>query len=377
MTKVLFDIRPLLEPRRSGVGNYTLGLMRALLSSAEPGIEFIFAANAAGRHLPDETTSLVDPQRHTISLTRWPNRLLNAGVATTGWPRLEDLHGDAAAVYLPNLNFAATRRPLIVTVHDLSFIRRPESFSPRQRLWHAAIRPAALFRRATHLVAVSEHTKADLIDLFGLAPEKITVINPGLDAGVRPAAPEVQDSLRNKFGLSRPYFLYLGNLEPRKNIPSLLSAFEKMPDATELVIAGGRGWGAEKIFRQAAQSPARERIRFLDYVAAADRAALYSAALALVYPSFYEGFGLPPLEAMACGTPVIVSHATSLPQTVGAAGLLVDPYDIDSIAEGMKAVLDEPALRARLSAAGPAQAAKFSWQDSARRLLGVFGQVTK
>ena len=150
-----------------------------------------------------------------------------------------------------------------------------------------------------------------------------------------------------------------------------------MTERFDLVIAGGRGWLWRGVFRQAARSSARRRIRFLDYVDEADKPALYSSALALAYPSFYEGFGMPPLEAMACGLPVIASHASSLGEVVGPAGLLIDPHDLNELAEAMRAVAEQPALRVRLRQRGLSQAKRFSWEESAVRLDRLIGELIR
>ncbi len=372
--RIALDIRPMLETRRSGVANYTARLLRALLARpAPPGRSYVLFGNAFGRELPDDLPAPGRGVEHRFS--RYPNRLLNAAMAFAGRPRIEDLTGGADAVYLPNLNFAATERPLVVTVHDLSFERYPRFFSAKQRLWHGLVRPRRLLRRAAFTVAVSRHTKADLVETYGVDPERVAVITPAAGPEFAPAGPGEIGRVRARYGLPREFFLYLGTLEPRKNVGGLIAAFEKIGGSAGLVIAGGQGWLYREIFDRAKRSPAADRIKFLDYVDAADQPALYSAAAALVYPSFYEGFGMPPLEAMACGTPVVASQAASLGEVVGDAGLLVDPYDSAEIADAMKAVLEEPGLARTLRARGLARAALFSWTKSAERLDGLFRRL--
>ncbi len=399
--RICLDIRPLLDANRSGVGNYTAGLISALLDLPSSGFdgarEYVLFANAAGNRLPpDIPAGRIAAERRFL---RFPNRLLNAGFALAGWPRIEDLAGGGAPPaqrraqgpdierapmaggadlsYFPNLNFFATKKPYIMTVHDLSFVRHPDAFSRRQKLWHAAVRPGRVLERAAAVVAVSGHTKSDIMEIYGIPAERIRVINPGVGPEFRPATEAEKIALRTKFGLNKPFFLSLGTLEPRKNIASIIAAFERLPGDAELAVAGGKGWLYRDIFRRAAASPAKNRIRFLDYVADADKPALYSAAIALVYPSLYEGFGIPPLEAMACGAPVIAGHASSLPEVVGAAGLLANPLDVSEIAEAMRAVADGPSLRLALSSAGIARAKKFSWKESAVRLSELIEETGK
>jgi len=372
--RVAIDIRPMLETRRSGVANYTARLLQALLAlPPRPGRRYALFANAWGRPLPADLPAASATVENFFH--HFPNRLLNASFAWRDRPLIEDLAGGADLVYLPNLNFVASRRPLIVTVHDLSFRRYPEFFSAKQRLWHAAVNPDGLLRRAAAVVAVSEHTRTDVIETFGLPPERVRVVPPGVGPEFRPRTEAEKALIKAKYGLPEEFYLYLGTLEPRKNVAGLIAAFEKIGGRTGLVIAGGKGWLYRRIFSRAAASPARDRIKFLDYVDEADKPALYAAALALVYPSFYEGFGLPPLEALAAGTPVIASHASSLGEVVGAAGLLVDPHDTAAIAEAMRTLRDEPATGRLLAARGPEQAKKFSWEAGARRLDALFAEL--
>ncbi|HTK04297.1 MAG TPA: glycosyltransferase family 1 protein [Candidatus Eisenbacteria bacterium] len=365
--RVIIDIRPLLEPRRSGVGTYTAEIVKALAARGRHDYA-LFANGLAGEPPADLPPASATVARH---FSRYPNRLLNASIALLGAPTLETLAGAADVAYLPNLNFVATSLPLIVTVHDLSFIRFPRFFSAKQRLWHAAVGAAGKLRRATTVIAVSEHTKRDIIETFGIPAERIEVASPGVSPAFAPKPEEAAATLR-RLGLQRPYFLFLGSLEPRKNITGLIDAFDKVSADQDLVIAGGKGWLYRDIFRRAAASPKRGRIRFLEYVDDADKPGLYAGATALVYPSFYEGFGMPPLEAMACGTPVIASHVSSLGEVVGDAGLLVDPHAADDIAAAMTAVVEDGRLAAELRRRGPERAKRYTWEKSAETLERVF-----
>ncbi|MBI4457640.1 glycosyltransferase family 4 protein [Candidatus Uhrbacteria bacterium] len=263
----------------------------------------------------------------------------------------------------------------MLTVHDLSFIRYPDFFSPKQRLWHTAVRPAMLLRKAAAVAAVSEHTKADLIEMFGLPPERISVVTPAASSAFVPASAEAMADIRRQYRLERPFFLYLGVIEPRKNISGMIAAFDKIGVDADLVIAGARGWLCDDVYAQAESSKKRDRIRFLGPVPEEHKAALLSAALALVYPSYYEGFGMPPLEAMACGTPVIAGHGSSMGEVVGDAGLLVDPHDLSEIADAMDAVSADGRLAADFRARGLLRAKKFSWEKSAESLEKLFARI--
>ncbi len=365
--RVIVDIRPLLEPKRSGVGTYTAEIAKALVRRGAHD----YALFANGRTRVPEDVPPPSP-RVTHRFSRYPNRLLNAAFAFLGAPAIERLAGPADVVYLPNLNFAATRLPLVVTVHDLSFVRFPKFFSSKQRLWHAAVGTASLIRRARMVVAVSEHTRRDVIETFGVPEDAVAVAGPGVGPAYGPRPDDEKARVRAKYRLGRPFFLFLGAIEPRKNIVGLIDAYERVDADLDLVIAGGKGWLYEDVFRRAAKSPKRDRIRFVGYVDETDKPALYSAAEALVYPSYYEGFGMPPLEAMACGTPVVASHVSSLGEVVGDAGLLVDPEDAEDIASAMRAVTGDRRLAAELRARGAERARRYTWDASAATLERIF-----
>jgi glycosyltransferase involved in cell wall biosynthesis len=365
--RVAIDIRPLLEERRGGVSIYAAETVRALAARAAHRYAlFSNARRAVPADVPPESADV------THRFSRYPNRLFNASLAFFGRPKVETLTGDVDCVWLPNLNFVATDKPLAVTVHDLSFIRHPRFFSAKQRLWHRLVDAGRTLRRADAVVAVSAHTKADVIETFGIPAERIHVAHPAADARFRHQSPGEIAHVRAMHRLPERFFLYLGALEPRKNIVGIIDAFDRLSGDEELVIAGGGGWLNGDIFRRAAASPRAAKIRFLGYVDEADKPGLYAASLALVYPSFYEGFGMPPLEAMAVGTPVIASHVTSLGEVVGDAGLLVDPYVVGEIAAAMSALASEPELASTLRKRGFARAKRFTWDESAARLERIF-----
>lgn len=263
--------------------------------------------------------------------------------------------------------------PSLLTIHDLSFVHAPETFVPGMRTLLGAAVPRSV-RRATHVIAVSEATKQDLVNLYGTLPEKISVIYAGVQPHFRP----IEDTLaiRTRYGLSdAPFILTVGTLQPRKNHLRLVQAFVRMdaPDH-KLVIAGGKGWIYDEVRAEVERLGLAGRVLFPGFVADEDLPALYSAAEMFVYPSLYEGFGLPVLEAMACGTPVVTSDTSSLPEVVagGEAGLMVNPLDVDALAEAMGRLLLDATLRANLIEKGRAQAAGFTWEKTARQTLALY-----
>ncbi|HUV05756.1 MAG TPA: glycosyltransferase family 1 protein, partial [Armatimonadota bacterium] len=235
-------------------------------------------------------------------------------------------------------------------------------------------------KKADAIIAISESTKRDIVELLGAPEHKIYTTLLGVDPPYRPVSDERKERVAREHGLGHSTILYLGTLEPRKNIPALLAAFSQARKSSPakdctLVLAGGKGWFFNQTFKLVEDLGLKESVRFTGYVPAEDLPALYSAATVFVYPSLHEGFGLPPLEAMACGTPVITSNASSLPEVVGDAGIMVDPYNVEELAGAILRVLCDPDLRQEMSAKGLERAKKFSWEETARQTLKVYERV--
>lgn len=258
------------------------------------------------------------------------------------------------------------RTRLALTVHDLSFLRHPEWFRwERSAYYRAAIGRSV--RSADLVIADSEATAADLRELLREPPNHIAVIPLGVEEHYRPATGEAIADVRARYGLPGQFFLYLGTIEPRKNLPRLIRAFDRIAGGVEadLVIAGRAGWKVDATQSAVSMAEHRDRIHFPGFVAAEDMPAVLSAAEAFVWPSLWEGFGLPPLEAMACGTPVVTSNVSSLPEVTADAALLVAPEDEDAIAEAMRRVVEDSELRETLIARGHERAAMFTWRRTA------------
>jgi glycosyltransferase involved in cell wall biosynthesis len=266
----------------------------------------------------------------------------------------------------------------VCTIHDIIPIDRPEWFSAQFSAWYQWLLPK-LVHRVQHIIAISDFTRRRLVQRLGVAPGKITVVWNGVDAQFNPQPEQAIEGMRAALGIRSPrYLLASGSRDPRKNLVRLLEAWERilpvMPEDLELVLIGREE--SSLVFATAKASEIPERVRFAGYVKQEQLPALYSGALALVYPSLYEGFGLPPLEAMACGTPVVTSSTTSLPEVVGDAAVLVDPANTDAIAEGMMRIVDCANLRGELREAGLARAREITWDWSAKQTMRVLqGQL--
>jgi glycosyltransferase involved in cell wall biosynthesis len=255
----------------------------------------------------------------------------------------------------------------VCTVHDLIPLDHPEWFNPRFVALYRCLMPR-LMARLQHVIAISQFTKQRLIDLFKLDPAKITVVPNGVDQSFCPAPPDRIRQVRHALGLGdKPYVLCVSSFEPRKNLKGLLAAWAVLPASIrnefQLVLSGARG--SSKVFGDAGVGEPPPGTVFTGYVAQEDLPALYSGAEIFAYPSLYEGFGLPPLEAMASGVPVLTSNTSSIPEVVADAGVLVDPTDIDSIQEGLSRLMTDEQLRKGLSARGRERAQQMSWDRTA------------
>lgn len=272
--------------------------------------------------------------------------------------------------------------PFVVTVHDLSFEHLPETFKRRSRFQlRATVRRTV--RRAARVIAPSEFTRRDLIETYGLSPERVHVTPLAAAPFFRPASATEIERVRQTYGIRGPYILAVGSIQPRKNLVRLLRAYshlrrkglkDKLP---KLVLAGKKAWLYGETLRAVERERLDDLVIFTGYVTERDLPALYSGAQAFVYPSYFEGFGLPPLEAMRCGAPVVAGDRTSLPEVVGDAGLLVDPFDADAIAEAIARVIEDEDLRAELSRRGLQRSQLFNWRETARSTLEVYKSVTQ
>jgi glycosyltransferase involved in cell wall biosynthesis len=267
--------------------------------------------------------------------------------------------------------------PTVLTVHDLIFRHLPEHHKPLNR-WYLNLTMPLYCRRADRIVVVSEHSKRDLISAYGIAEKKITVVYEAAAPSFRPQTPQEVAAVRVRYGLPERYLLFVGTIEPRKNLARLLAAFEavRADGLTDgLVIVGRRGWLYGDFFACLEESPAREAVLLPGYVPDEDLPAFYGGAQALILPSVYEGFGLPALEAMACGTPAVASNASSIPEIGGDAALYFDPLDVEAAVGAIHRVLRDGGLQGEMRERGLAQAARFSWRRAAAETRAVYDAV--
>lgn len=364
--RIGFNCRCLHAAYVTGVERYARNLLASLVEAA-PDEEFVLLGCGDAAPLFAERTNV-----RRIGSCAWRSPAARHLWEQLVLPRLA--RSSRVDVLVNPINTApVTLDRNIVVVHDLSFLEHPEWFGRGFRCLYNVVVPRAA-RRAAAVVTVSEFSKSRIVGLLGVGADKVHVAYPGAD----PVFLEVETSeaarVAWRYGLDRPYLLFVGSLAPRKNLAAAAAAFERarasFSPEHDLAVAGVSSYQFRK-----ARIP--QGLRLLGYVADDDLPGLYCAAKALVYPSLYEGFGLPPLEAMACGTPVIASNAASLPEAVGDAAVLVDPTDPDALAEAIRKVLTDGALAADLRERGLVRARSFSWDQAARRMLEVCCHVAR
>ncbi len=342
--------------RGTGVGRYVYGLTKALLSLNSPH-QFTFFVGVWRKKKEIEALRLTPPfDRADWHVTPLPPKLANQVFNHTPLP-IEIFTGKHDLFHASDWTEPESNMPRVTTVHDLAFRRYPETIAPLIRETHT-IRLERIVRHKTHIIADSLSTKKDLIELYSLPEERITVIYPGIESGFKPQSKKEIDRVKNKYKLPTQFILSVGTQEPRKNLERLAAATKKLN--LPLILVGRHGWG--------------DLTQTLGYVSDTDLPGLYSAASVFAYPSLYEGFGFPVLEAMSCGTPVTTSNTSSLPEIVGQAGVLFDPLDVSAISAGIEKALKNSS---KLVTAGRRQAAKFTWESCAKKTLEVYEQISR
>ncbi len=357
--------------QRTGTEHYSASLLAALarLPEAEPfNFKLYVNIDSAGE------------ARERLGFDLPPNWRVVAAPFPRMWTHLrlswEMLRKPPGLLFVPSHVVPLWHpRRTVVTVHDLGYLEYPQAHTRGSRLYlHLSTFFSA--RSARRVIVISEATKRDLIRHYRVPASKIRVVYHGRD----PIFAPVEDTARRaevaaKYGVREPYCIHVGTLQPRKNLGLLVEAWDllrgRMEQPPQLLLAGKRGWLYDSLFEMVQTRGLADLVRFADYVERDDLPALYSGALALTFPSLYEGFGLPPLEAMSCGTPVIASTATSVPEVVGYGGLLLDPHDPQAWAEAVQRLAGDPGLRAELRRKGLQRASHFTWERCARETLQV------
>jgi len=379
--KIGIDIRTLMDAQWSGVSEYTYNIVKGLLK-LDTGNHYKLFYNSAhdvSERIPHHLFSKVNGGENVeIIKTKYPNKLFNF-IMQKGLrlPKVDKLLG-VDAFFMPNIGFISlsARCKKILTIHDLSFLRYPEFFNLKRRLWHWAVNVKKMIREFDTIIAVSESTKKDVVELCNIDPEKVKVIYSGISDQFRIIhRDQYSQAIKIKLKLPDKFILCLSTLEPRKNIKSLIMAYNlfreknKDLDDIKLVIAGPRGWGVKKIKLEHERSKYKDDIIFLNYVKNEDKVYVYNLAEIFVFPSFYEGFGFPPLEAAKCGLPVIAGQASSFPEILGDGAMLIDSYNIRSLAEIMAIVLKKRDFYKELVSRGEIKAKGYSWDKTAQSLL--------
>lgn len=386
--RIVIDARCLMTGRRTGVEEYTLSLLLNLFEIDQKN-EYVLFLNSWKK--PVFNFSIFNKFKNVkIKRLRIPNKILNFSFWYFSWPHINELCGGADLFFMPNINFEATSKKckLILTIHDLSFERHPQYFSLKRRFWHNFINSKKLCKKADKIIAVSDSTKKDLVSLYKIKPEKIETVHSAVDDnfGIISRNDAELIKIKEKYHLPYKFMLYLGTIEPRKNICAIIQAYEKFHKLAyeskdeellkyKLVIAGEKGWLSEKIFNEIRSASSRKSILFIRTIPEIDKKYIYNLASIFVYPSFFEGFGFPPLEAMRCGVPIIASNNSSLPEIVGNGGVLVDPDKPDEIFRAMKEILENKGLQDILVKKGLEKSREFDWKKTAFEYLGIIKKM--
>jgi glycosyltransferase involved in cell wall biosynthesis len=392
--RIGIDVRCLAEGRRTGVEEYTLNLLGNIFKK-DLQSEYVLFFNSFSR---TKAYFKWIEKYPNVSLKKFnfPNKLLNLLFWYLGWPKIDKMIGGVDYFFMPNITFAgfSKKTKLILTIHDLSFEKYSETFSWKRRLWHIFVNPKKLCRRANRIIAVSNSTKNDLVSIYRINPKKIKTIHSGISEKFKIISRNEEKiiKVKEKYNLPYKFILYLGTIEPRKNIGALAMAYQSFLEYViknnldnlsryKLIIAGYSGWMKQEIFSEISEIqknlPNQDDIRIINFVKDADKEYVLNLASLFVYPSFFEGFGFPPLEAMKCGVPVIVSNSSSFPETVGDAGIMIDPDRPEEICEAMKEIFRSKEMYDKLREKGLKKAAEFSWEKTAEEFLNLINVSTK
>jgi glycosyltransferase involved in cell wall biosynthesis len=375
--KIVFDSRCFFE-QKTGVGHYAYGLLKALLETDSANAYTLFyglTAKSSRKPLSEFKKEGV-----TNILIRWPGRLFDIFVDRFPSIPVDRLIGDYDVFHCPNFVPPPLKGNVVITVHDMAYQLYP-SFFPETIRRSLTRHLDGSARMAKRIIADSENTKKDITKYLNFDSRKISVVHPAAGDNFKPMDDfTLIESVKQQYGIDGNYIGFFATLEPRKNAVALVQAYNILKKRIKgfghkLVLAGSPGWQNEDVFSYITSLGLTNDVLVTGYVPDDDLPVLLNGAAVSVYPSLYEGFGLPPLEAMACGTPVITSNTSSLPEVVGDAGIMVDPEDIVGLADAIESVLSDEKLKQEMSRKGLARAKLFSWDKAARETLKIYKDV--
>jgi glycosyltransferase involved in cell wall biosynthesis len=410
--RILVDCRHLNSNEQSGVGEYTIQILHALFElqlHAGSGDhahnrkhEFILLTT--GKQKPDLLSIFQSRSLHPLTppsgrgedthQTFPPfvkhvhvpiaNKFLHLKILFTKNPSIDQLvDSPIDLIFLPNLNVTILPKniPTVLTIHDLSWKFFPEFFSRKMRVWHRLLNPRELIKCAHTIITPSNITRADVHRVFQKPLEAIGIIPHGITPNFHPKMEARDHGIRSKFKLPKRFAFFVGTIEPRKNILSIIEGVKRHRETTHdnlhLVLVGKWGWKSHSIRRRLWKRDTHGWVHNLEYIDPHDLPAIYRSAAIFLWPSFYEGFGLPLLEAMASGVPIITSNISSMPEVTGTTAIHVDPFNIQDIADALKGVVQSKPLQEQLKKGGVERAAEFSWKKAAEQTLGQFQKATK
>jgi len=376
---ILIDARLLTRGHISGIEDYAKGVINEMLQNHTEHSYGFFWSGIKKIPFPNQW------KKKNVSCIDWsvPNKGLDILIRVFGWPRIDRIW-PADVIWSPHFfllpQTKKTKR--VITFHDLSPEHFPELYPWRKRLWHWQQNYKAQAKKADHLIAVSEFTKNDLVETFGINPDRITAIH----SGINPFFKKIQNDngglelFKSAHSLSKPFFLFVGTLEPRKNIGGIIRAFNIVKEKNgcedfELIIVGKKGWLFESIFSEAKKSPFSSDIRFWGEATYDELLYLYNSAFAFVWPSLFEGFGHPPLEAQVCGVPVIASNRSSLPEVLQDSAILVSPHNIEELSVAMESLILQNDMRELLIKKGYENCSRFNWKKTGDALIKTLESI--
>lgn len=363
--RVALDTRPLTDFIHGGIPAYTREILSRLLTYRDINFTLLSTGlRVPGHHL------VYDTDRVKTRHLRVPNKLLHSSISLSQRPYLDRSAGGADVFFAPNFPFVSVspKCRLVVTAHDLGFVHYYHDLSPKIQAWLQWARPERVFNRADCIIAISQATKRDLIETWGIGEEKIEVVYSGITALPYEEDREGDASILRELQVHRPFILSLGAFERRKNLPFAVEAYlalpKKLRETHEFILTGVPVWNRDPLLNKTLGTSG---VRSVGWVSERQKIALLRSATCLVYPSLYEGFGFPLLEALAAGTPIVGSHASVLPEIVGRAGILADPHDVAAFSEALRTMMEDESVRTTCIDEGRRRVHEFTWERTVER----------